>query len=198
MSETPAERGAHVTAICLAAGSSVRMGADKLTLEIAGEPLIRRAVAPLVAARLIAETIVVVRPGAVLPLAGLACTLVENPEHAAGMSSSLRAGIVAAAADTEAYLVTLGDLPHLTADLCDTVVRAFLRSPLPILVPRHGERNGHPVVFARACREDLMRLRGDVGARDLLRMRPDQVETLVVADPAVIRDVDTPEDLCRG
>jgi molybdenum cofactor cytidylyltransferase len=173
------------------------MGVDKLTLEIAGEPLIRRAVAPLVAARRITDTIVVVRPGADLPLAGLACTVVENPDHAAGMSTSLRAGIAAAPVHTDAYLVSLGDLPHLTADLCDRVVEAFLASPRPILVPRHAERNGHPVVFARACRQDLLALRGDVGARDLLRARPDQVEILPVADAAVIRDVDTPEDLRR-
>jgi len=195
MSRAPAGRDVHLTGICLAAGSSARMGKDKLLLPWAGEPLIRRAVAPLVACRLIEEVLVVTRPGADLPLAGLACRIVENPEHAAGMSTSLRAGIVAAPAHTDAWVVTLGDLPRITADLCSRLIRAFLASPRPILVPRCGDRNGHPVIFARACRERLLALRGDVGARELLRTHPEDVTVFPVEDEAVLVDIDTPEDL---
>lgn len=187
----------HVTALLLAAGSSRRMGHDKLALAYRGETLFRRALAPLVASPLIREVIVVVGPGFAQVVAEPKCRVLVNPDPAEGMASSLRLGVAAAPAESEAWLLAFADMPEVTPALLATLIEAFARSGKRILVPVHAGCNGHPVIFGRACREALLGLRGDVGARDLVRAHPEWVELLPTADGAVVFDVDTPEDLCR-
>ena len=186
----------RVSAIVLAAGQSRRMGAaDKLALACAGQPLIRRALAPLAACALVDELIVVVRPGHELPLDGLGCTVLVNPDCREGMGASLRAGVSAATPGAAAYLIALGDMPWITTALLTTLIEAFFAAGKPILVPVHQGRSGHPVVFDRALREQLLQLRGDVGAREIIRQRPDEVARFETGQRAVVLDVDTPADL---
>jgi len=56
------------------------------------------------------------------------------------------------------------------------LIEAFRRSGKQILVPVYEERNGHPVIFAGACRANLLRLTGDQGARQMIREHLELVE----------------------
>ncbi|UCG31740.1 MAG: nucleotidyltransferase family protein [Phycisphaerales bacterium] len=179
----------------LAAGSATRMGRDKLQLRYKGRRVIDRAVAPFVASRLIDEVIVVVRPGFPFSMDDPKCRVVINADHQQGMGASLHAGVSAAKENADAFVVSLADMPELSVDIIAAVHQAFCRSEKPILVPVHQGRNGHPVVFAGSCREDLLRLGGDVGARSMIREHPELVEYFPTADRAVVHDVDTAEDL---
>lgn len=181
--------------ILLAAGSAARMGTDKLLLPYKGRRLIDCALAPLVNCRLIDEVIVVVRPGFDLLHDDPKCRLVVNPDHRAGMGSSLRAGVAAASAAADALVVSLADLPELTSALVTMLIEAFLHSGKPILVPTYQQRHGHPVIFAATCRPDLLRLGGDRGARAMIREHPELVQYYPTSERAVVQDVDTPVDL---
>ncbi len=185
----------HVTAVLLAAGSATRMKADKLALEYKGQTVFARALAPLTAARGVDEVIVVVNPDSRLPVDPARCTVVVNADFALGMSTSLRAGVMAASLETEAFLVALADMPELTARLIQTLIDAFGRSGKRILVPRYNHRNGHPVLFYAGYKDELLQLQGDVGARSLLSRHADSVEHFETDDRAVLFDLDTPESL---
>jgi CTP:molybdopterin cytidylyltransferase MocA len=52
---------------------------------------------------------------------------------------------------------------------------------------------GVPAIFPRSRFTDLTELRGDVGARALLRRNPDRVVRVPMESAAL--DIDTPEDL---
>ena len=187
-----------VTAIVLAAGSASRMGADKLRLAWRGTPVLARAVAPLVSSPDVAEVLVVVQPGREPPTLPEGVRLVPNPDHATGMASSLVTGVRAAGEEPDALLLALGDMPGISPALVTRLVAAFRAQHRPILVPVFGGRRGHPVLFDRSCRELLLGLAGDEGARGLLRDHPELVHELPVDDPAVLFDVDIPADLARG
>jgi molybdenum cofactor cytidylyltransferase len=181
--------------ILLAAGSGIRMGADKLLLPYKGQRLIDRALAALQDCRLIDEVIVVVRPD-FPPLPNHPkCRVVVNPGHQEGLGSSLRIGVGAASAAADAFVVSLADMPEITAELVTELIEAFHRSGQQILVPTYQQRNGHPVVFAGACRDDLLRLTGDQGARQMIRAHPELVEHFETPLRAVALDMDTPADL---
>jgi CTP:molybdopterin cytidylyltransferase MocA len=210
-----------ISAILLAAGSATRMGADKLLLPYQGRRLIDRALAPLAACPLVDEVLVVVRPDFPpllanregeapaepptpprphntidTPLAyGPKCRLIVNPDHQEGMGTSLRTGVRAASPAADAFVVALADMPDLTVEIVTTLIEAFCRSGKQILVPAWAGRNGHPVVFAAACRDDLLCLTGDAGARALIAAHPERVAYLPVPHRAVIHDVDTPADI---
>lgn len=181
--------------ILLAAGSATRMGADKLQLPYKGRRLIDCALAPLQDCRLIDEVIVVVRPGFQLRAEGTKCRIVVNPDHREGMGSSLRTGVAAASQGADAFVVSLADMPELTVEIVTTLVEAFCRSGKSILVPVYEGRHGHPVIFAASCRQDLLRLGGDMGARSIIGEHQEMVEYLPTRHSGVVRDVDTLEDL---
>jgi len=67
------------------------------------------------------------------------------------------------------------------------------RGEHPAVRARYGGKPGHPVVLEHALFGDLLRLRGDQGARDLLVQHAvTEVELDAEQD-----DVDTPEQLER-
>ena len=183
----------RIVALLLAAGSGSRMGLDKLAVELDGVSLRDRALAPLLGSSWVAEVLLVVRPGAA-PDVPASVRVVENPEHASGMASSIRAG-VAASPNATAWLIAFADMPSVAGSTVDAVAAAVARGERGFVVPIHGGRRGHPVALAARYREELLGLTGDVGARAILRAHPDDVLRLAVDDPGIQEDVDTVEDL---
>jgi molybdenum cofactor cytidylyltransferase len=188
----------RVVAILLAAGSSRRFGGEKLLAPWRGRPLFEHALDALTGSPDIGTTIVVVQPRFPAPPASPRCRVVENPEHEEGMGSSLRAGVRAAPEDTDAYLVALADMPRISSALIGTLIAHYRAAGKSIVVPVHRGRRGHPVMLGRELREALLGVRGDVGAREILREHPEMVGEFETADEAVLFDVDLPGDLGGG
>ncbi len=185
-----------VVGILLAAGSARRFGGDKLREQWRGRPLLAHALAALCGAGTLAETLLVIAPGRALGGQPERCRVVENPAHAEGMGSSLRAGVAAASADAEAYVIALADMPAVQAATVDALVAHWRRAG-GIVVPTHAGRRGHPVVFGGTWRAELLRCAGDEGARALLAAHAADVHELAVDDPGVGFDIDTPAELQR-
>jgi molybdenum cofactor cytidylyltransferase len=104
----PGAAGADVAGIVLAAGTSSRMGTNKLLLELGGETLLRRTVRAALAGGLSPVLVVLGHEAerARRELDGLACRTVINPDHAQGITSSLQAGVAAIAAIGETAAAT--------------------------------------------------------------------------------------------
>jgi molybdenum cofactor cytidylyltransferase len=186
-----------IAAVVLAAGSASRFGAQKLLLPYRGAPLLRRTVESIAAAQV--QPIVVVTSLADA-LAGLPVRVVENPEAAQGMSTSLRAGLLALPEDIEGAFVCLGDQPGIEEKIFARLMDAFRTTGKPIAAPYYQGVRGNPVLFASALFDELCALKGDQGARSLLAARPSDIAP-VQFDFPMPRDIDTPADyeaLLRG
>jgi molybdenum cofactor cytidylyltransferase len=188
----------RVVAILLAAGSSARFGGAKLLAPWQGRLLYEHALDALLASPAIVETVVVVQPGFAMPPARPRCRFIGNPDHAEGMGASLRAGVQAAPADADAYLVALADMPSITPALIAALIACHAAAGKPVVVPVCGGRRGHPVMIAAGLREALLAVTGDVGAREIIRAHPEWVMEFETDDPAVLFDVDLPADLAVG
>jgi molybdenum cofactor cytidylyltransferase len=198
--EEPApEKGRHIAAVVLAAGRSTRMGAvNKMIAEIGGKPLVRIAAEQALASR--ASPVIVVtghqREQVEAALAGLPVRFVHNQDYAAGLGTSLKAGIAAVAEDADGAIICLGDMPQVDAALIDRLIAAFdpERGAL-IVVPSIDGRRGNPVVWSRRFFHELMQIQGDIGARHLISTYAEAVAEVPVAGEAALTDVDTPESL---
>jgi molybdenum cofactor cytidylyltransferase len=190
-------RGHRVAAIVLAAGRSTRMGANKLLAHLDGRPLVRHAVEAALGSS--ARPVVVVTGNEAdavrTALAGLDVRFVHNAEFAAGMSTSLCSGVRALAdePDLAGTLVCLGDMPRVRAAHLDAIAAAS--SDGQIVVPTCERKRGNPVLLPRALFDDVLALRGDVGARELLERHADRIVQLAIDDAAILLDVDTPHAL---
>jgi molybdenum cofactor cytidylyltransferase len=182
--------------LVLAAGGAARFGSPKVLANYRGEPLVRRA-ARLLAARCPGGVHVVIgaaAPGVRDALAGEAVTLVDNPDWARGLSSSLVRGVAALPPTADAVLILLCDQPAVTATDLDALVSAWQVEPELIAAAGFADRLGPPVIIPRAFWPQLAALRGDQGARSLLEWH---AEHTTVPMPHAALDVDTPEDLAR-
>jgi molybdenum cofactor cytidylyltransferase len=181
--------------VVLAAGRSLRMGAqNKLVVDILGAPMIARAVDALLAAAV--ERVVVVtghEPERVqAALAGRDVTFAHNPDYAAGMSTSLRAGLRALGPEADAALVCLGDMPWIAPAHVDALIDAF--QPIEgreICVPIYQGKRGNPVLFGARFFDEMSQLQGDVGARALIDAHAEVVFQVPVDQSGVLVDVDT-------
>jgi len=132
-------------------------------------------------------------------LAGLGCEVTVCLDADSGMAASLvhalRVSLRDPDREPDAWLVALGDMPFV-APATLQALRAALVQGADIAVPvldAPGGRRGNPVGFGRAHLPALLALRGDEGARGLLRACP--VTEVPVSDPGILHDVDVPGDL---
>ena len=179
----------------LAAGQGSRFGSQKLLVPINDAPLVRVTVENVLAAD-VDEVVVVVghdTDSVQLALSELPIRFVENPNYASGMSTSVRAGIDALLAGTNAVLIALGDQPGITSAIVGRLIQASHLSRKPIVVPVYSGQRGNPVLFRSDIFPEFAKLHGDQGARDLVLSDPRRVESVdfPFSPPG---DVDTRED----
>lgn len=185
-------------AIVLAAGASLRMGRPKLLLPLpGGHTFLSRIVRTLGEAGF-DEIVVVARDPALaaeaLPAGDLPVRVVVNADPERGQLSSLWTGLEAIdRPGTDAALVTLVDVPLVSATTVRAVVAAWQRTHAPVVRPVAGERHGHPVVFGREVFASLRAADPAVGAKPVLRALGDRVVHVAVDDPYAFEDADTPE-----
>lgn len=186
---------ATICGILLAAGASTRFGSDKLLHPLAGgTPLALAALANLRAA--LPQVIAVVRPGAsrlgqLLREAGATVILCAKAEE--GMGASLAAA-VAASGNVAGWVIALADMPYIRPETVGKIA-ASLAAGADIAAPAYRGERGHPVGLSARFRAQLLGLRGDAGARSVLKDNASLVKLIEVDDPGVCRDIDTPADL---
>jgi CTP:molybdopterin cytidylyltransferase MocA len=187
------------TAIVLAAGEGSRMGGPKALLVVDGKPLVRAHVERLLEAG--CRPMVVVRRGmaenvrAVLRAASGARIVASDTSS---MAASLVVGLRHAAPTAGSAIVvsTVDCLPVRHSTLC-ALLHAVLANGAQVATPCYQGRGGHPVV----ARESLLQLflRGYPGTlRDIIRAAETRRVRLEVDDPAVVADLDTPDDLAAA
>jgi molybdenum cofactor cytidylyltransferase len=186
---------ASICGILLAAGASKRFGSDKLMHPLAGQtPVAVAALANLRAA--IPHVIAVVRPGVTalencLSEAGATVILCANADE--GMGASL-ATAVGASGDVAGWVIALADMPYIRPETISKIA-ASLAAGAAIVAPAYRGERGHPVGLSARFRAQLQALRGDEGARSVLRENAGLVTLIEVDDPGICRDIDTPDDL---
>ena len=126
-------------------------------------------------------------------LASAGCEILFCEESDAGLGHSLAAG-VRATPDAAGWLVALADMPAIQAQTIGKI-SAACNKPGSIAVPVHDGQRGHPVAFGSAYYDQLIALRGDTGARSVLRANAAAVIEVPCADPGILRDIDTAQDL---
>ncbi len=185
-----------VGVIVLAAGFSRRFGAIKLNAPLNnGETVIAQTLSRIRAAT--DNVIVVTRPellSLVINNGGDTLTTLLCPDSDRGMGHTLAYGIKQIE-DWDGCLVCLADMPFIETQTYRTLLSQLRESS--ILVPEYEGKRGNPVGFGSQWFTELANSSGDTGARELMKREQTHVTRFAVDDSAILKDIDTPEDLVR-
>jgi nicotine blue oxidoreductase len=137
-------------------------------------------------------------PGLPCAVPGGAVTVqyVINPEPDRGQTSSLQCGL-ASVPEAPAVLVTLVDVPLVTAAVVRTLIDAWVSSRAAVVRPTRGGRHGHPIVIAQPVIGELLAANPSAPARSIIRCHAANGVELQVTDAGPFLDVDTPEEYRR-
>ena len=183
-----------IAGLLLAAGRSSRFGSDKLCAKLNGRAVVRLSIGALASTDAV---YVVIPPGAdalMQALSRLDAHFVVNLGRDEGIASSIRAGIEALPAETEAVVIALGDQPLVPPSLVETLVARWREGGADAVAPMYRNGQGNPVLFARSVFPELLALKGDHGARSVVYALGDRV-VHVPAEGDIPVDIDTPDVL---
>ncbi len=186
-----------IAGIVLAAGKGTRFGGDKMLHPVrapSGEALPMGLLSALNLKPWVDEVICVVRAQdkALISLYeqhGFKTHISEHFEQ--GLSASLVAG-VHASGEASMYVLALGDMPFINAKTYEHIRKAIDESDKDkIIQPRFNHKPGHPMVFPKRLKQELLSLQGDVGARSIVKKEMENLITVDVIDQGVHWDLDT-------
>ncbi|HZB06052.1 MAG TPA: nucleotidyltransferase family protein [Thermoleophilaceae bacterium] len=181
-----------IAGLVLAAGAATRFGGPKQLAELDGRPLLEHALRAMAAAP-VDRVVVVLGSGADEIVAGadlhgadpLVC-----PRWEKGQAASLACGL-AALAEADAVVVTLGDQPRMSTDAIRRVIER--RNGAAAVRATYAGEPGHPVLLESELFDRLRDVSGDLGARNLLMSV--HVHDVPCDDLGGGEDVDTPAEL---
>ncbi len=193
-----------IPAVVLAAGLSTRMGGrPKALLRLPDGRTFVRAIAETFAAAGVADVVVVLghEAGAVLDSIardGLRVRTVTNPGYRDGQFTSVLRGLDAIdRPGVSAMLLTLVDVPAVSAGTVRAVLDRYQQVAAPIVRPVRGAEHGHPVLIARALFSALRAADPGQGAKVVVRSHVTSDGDVEVNDNYAFRDVDTPDAHAR-
>lgn len=187
--------GTDLHAIVLAAGAATRFGSPKQLVRIGDRPLLSLITGR--AAEVVGHALIVVLGAQAAELAPLLrhspASVVVNRYWREGIGSSIRAGVAHLPASCEGVMLVLADQACVTAGDLRRLAAAWRRQPLSIAAARYGTTVGVPAIFPRYLFGELGELKGDTGAKRLLKRHSDFLTRVQMSSAAF--DLDTPADL---
>jgi molybdenum cofactor cytidylyltransferase len=183
----------RISAVLLGAGESKRMGVDKLSLPWGRKTMLEHCFETLLRSE-VHDLVVVLstrNKGVRNLFRRRRVRIVINPLSKMGMSASIRRGLQKIHFQCRGILIALGDQPLLKTRTINALIRSFDRGKEGIIVPSFRGTRGHPVIFHRRFKGELMNLKGDVGGRSIIESHPEEVRVVPVKSMGVIKDIDT-------
>lgn len=183
--------------VVLAAGMSSRLGSPKQLLVYQGKSLLQHSVH--IALETNMRPVVVVTgsnsDSMTEQMKGLKVEIINNEGWQEGIASSLRCGLAAVQKirpGTDGIIFMVCDQPYVTKLLLDYLLQVQHKTGLPVVASRYADSLGTPALFHQSFFAELMELKGDTGARKLIKQHEELVAT--VPFPEGIIDIDTKDD----
>jgi molybdenum cofactor cytidylyltransferase len=194
-----------ISTILLAAGQSIRMqGENKLVKEIDGIPLIKYAVKNILASA-VDEIIIVLgyQEHLIKNIVGVnkKIKFVYNKDFKEGISSSIKIGLNHISKKSEAFFISLGDMPNINQNIYNKLIKARLKynkklepqHKKEIIIPTSGGKNGNPILFSKFMKQKIMLVKNDLGANEIIKLNKKKILNVPFDNNGIFLDFDTPD-----
>jgi len=186
-----------IALVILAAGASSRMGTPKQLLPWGSQTLLGHAISEAQAS-LASDVFVVL--GSSAAMISSTINLQDTPiliheNWAEGLGSSISFAVSQLLAlqtiQYDGILLTLADQPFITSAFYNTLITQFKSGIPAIVATSYGNWAGTPALFSSSMYQELLKLKGDKGAKNIIMENTLRLEVIEGRDK--ILDIDTPE-----
>ena len=186
----------EIVAIILAAGYSNRMERFKPLLDLGGRPVISHVVGMFIGAGIHDVRVVVGYNRDVLTpvLDQIGARSIVNDNYAAGMFSSVLAGVKSLEPAVKTFFILPVDVPLVLPKTIRQLAENYMCNQGKILVPYFDGRGGHPPLIASKFIESIIEYDGNGGLKGALLQFESEVIRVPVPDENILFDIDSPAD----
>lgn len=182
-----------ISAVILASGYSNRMGRNKLLLPYKKKPIVEHVIDAILSCNF-SNIILVGRDVEVINIGKRKnIKTVINSNATNGQSESVKLSINNLP-NTDGYMFFTGDQPLIELETIELLLHKFNQNNNFIIVPKHKEKKGTPVIFPKEFKQELLSLEGDTGGRVIINNNLDKVIFVDLPKEHVLFDIDTPDD----
>lgn len=173
----------------------MRMGEPKMSLDIGGKTLLQKTVENAISSKAEYINVVLNKDYKFLEedLKNISTNIIWNDDSNRGMSYSIALGIRNSQHHTENIMILLADQPGITPELINRLISQHMRKNFLITQPRYLDGPGHPVIFNKVLFDELLKVTGDKGGREIIKKFHDQRQLMDV-DFNQPMDLDTKEN----
>jgi len=183
--------------VILAAGASTRLGKPKQLLQYRGKTLLDHAVSEAINAKADAIVVILGKNAEIFQkeIDKEKVYVVINKDWEEGMASSVRLGLntlLNSKPYMDAVIFMVCDQPYISSSVLNDLIITQQKTTRQIVTCNYGESIGPPALFHKKYFGELAKLRGDVGAKNIIKQNMHDVATIQFPDGKI--DIDTKED----
>ena len=187
-----------ISAILLAAGRSRRLqGENKLIKKFKGKSLINHILKSLIKSK-VNKIIVVLghenRKIKKVTLKSKKITFVVNSQYFKGISASIKCGLKKISKRGTGFLIVHADMPLVSKTILNTLCLALKNKNKEIFVPVYKKKVGNPLAFKYSMIKFLKKIKGDRGAKKLIRSNKSKVQLVKIKSKSILVDFDQLKD----
>ena len=195
-----------ISAILLAAGSSSRMkGENKLIKKIKGKPLIQHAINNLLGSAVDEIVIILGYENKIIEniiKKNRKIKIVYNKDYKNGISTSIKVGIKNISSKSDSFFICLADMPNVNQNIYNKLIKAKFKYnkkvgrdlKKDIIIPTFEGKNGNPVLFSKQMKSKMLKIKGDYGAKELIKLNKNKSINIPIKNNSIILDFDNNDD----
>ncbi len=183
-------------AVIMASGFSRRMGENKLLLEYKGKTFIENTADKVLECGFDKVILVTshkeigkIFESRVKNSKKFLIIINKNPDL--GLSESIKTGLKELG-ECDACMFFTGDQPGLTLETIKMILAKAGKNK--IIIPKYSGKNGMPTVFGSDFFDELMKLQGDSGGKQIMNSNSESIEYVEISNSLEGFDIDTRED----
>ena len=187
-----------ISAILLAAGQSKRMqGENKLLKKYKKKYLINHILKSLIKSK-VNKIIIVIghenRKIKKIALKNKKITFVINSQYLKGISTSIKCGLKKISKKNIGFLIVHADMPLVSKTILNTLCLGLKSKKKEIFVPVYKKKFGNPLAFKYSMIKSLKKIKGDKGAKKLIRFNKSKVQLVKIKSKSILIDFDQLKD----
>ena len=189
----------NINSIVLAAGMSKRMLiGNKLLLKVKNKTLLEKTLDNIISANFSKVSVILGHDNILIAklLKNYNVNIYYNPRYKEGISSSIVEGVNNNNVNSDGIMICLADMPEVSKSIYNKMLLAFqsnYKNNIPLIImPIHNKIKGNPILFSKYFFNDLKKLKGDIGAKELILKNEKYVKRINITINSILNDIDTP------